>query len=166
MGVRFRLSNRMSLKGRLLIQNCLSASLQLNFDQIKDDPSGEATYAKIQNGLVVYVCFRSEADEATVAKMVKILLEAKIWSPHTKADVLANCDVLLVPQATLGAKLKGKQVQFHGNCEKTRGLELWSLLVDQMKQNKSNVNVEHGTYGNRQVLCMDTDGPFPHVFDI
>ena len=65
----------MSLKGRLLIQNCLSASLQLNFDQIKDDPSGEATYAKIQNGLVVYVCFRSEADEATVAKMVKILLE-------------------------------------------------------------------------------------------
>ena len=65
----------MSLKGRLLIQNCLSASLQLNFDQIKDDPSGEGTYAKIQNGLVVYVCFRSEADEATVAKMVKILLE-------------------------------------------------------------------------------------------
>ena len=91
---------------------------------------------------------------------------AKIWSPHTKADILANCDVLLVPQATLGAKLKGKQVQFHGNCEKTRGLELWSLLVDQMKQNKSNVNVEHGTYGNRQVLCMDTDGPFSRVFDI
>ena len=70
----------MSLKGRLLIQKCINASLQLNFDQLKDDPSGEAQFAKIKNGLVVYVCFRSEADEATVAKMVKILLEGMLHS--------------------------------------------------------------------------------------
>jgi len=155
----------MSLKGRLLVQNCLSARLQLNWDQIRDTEES-ANYAEITDGLVVYVCFRSEADEATVAKMVKILLEAKIWSPHTKADVLKDCDLLLVPQATLGAKLKGKMVQFHGNCEKSRGEELWALLIEKLRQNDSNVKVHHGTYGNRQVLRMDTEGPFSRVFDI
>ena len=71
-----------------------------------------------------------------------------------------------MPQATLGAKLKGKIVQFHGNCAKERGEELWALLIDQMGQNGSNVKVEHGRYGNRQVLRIDTDGPFSRVFDI
>ena len=65
------------VRGRLLIQNCISASLQLNWDQIKDRPEvkSEAEFAKIGSGLVVYVCFKKEADHTTVEKFAKILLE-------------------------------------------------------------------------------------------
>ena len=65
------------VRGRLLIQNCISASLQLNWDQIKDrqEVKTEAEFAKIGSGLVVYVCFKKEADHTTVEKFVKILLE-------------------------------------------------------------------------------------------
>ena len=44
------------IKGRLLLQNCISASLQLNWDQIKDGTlKSEPQFAKIESGLVVYV---------------------------------------------------------------------------------------------------------------
>ena len=66
-----------SVRGRLLIQNCISASLQLNWDQIKDG-TAEPEFAKIGSGLVVYVCFKKEADQTTVDKFVKILLEGAL----------------------------------------------------------------------------------------
>ena len=66
----------------------------------------------------------------------------------------------------MGAKLKGKMVQYHGNCEKEIGEELWKSLIYKLKENSSNINVEHGTYGNRQVLNMNTEGPFSRIFDI
>ena len=102
------------IRGRLLIQNCISASLQLNWDQIKDG-TGEAEFAEIGSGLVAYVCFKKEADQTTVDKIVKILLEggswkiarmivfnfiylAKIWNAHGKPEPMNDCDLLLVPQ--------------------------------------------------------------------
>merc|ERR1711892_311482 len=66
---------RMSLIGRILVQNCVTARLQLNFDQIEANTETEPIFAEIESGLIVYVCFRAEADETTVAKMAKILLE-------------------------------------------------------------------------------------------
>jgi len=66
------------VRGRLLIQNCISASLQLNWDQIKNG-TAEPEFAKIGSGLVVYVCFKKEADQTTVDKFVKILLEGALY---------------------------------------------------------------------------------------
>jgi len=38
-------------------------------------------------------------------------------------------DVLVIPQATLGGKLKGKSVQYHGLVDKTLGEELFTMFV-------------------------------------
>lgn len=158
--------DKVDLKGRILIQNCISAKLQLNWDQRNSASEQSAKFVTVENALVVYVCFKSNADETTVSKIVKLVLEAKIWNAHASAECIHDCDVLLIPQATLGAKLKGKQVQYHGNCEKQKGNTLWDLLIEKMKSNQSNVRVAHETYGNRQVLSMETEGPFSRIFDI
>lgn len=82
-------------------------------------------------------------------------------------------DVLIIPQATLGGKLKGKKMQYHANIEKEKGLELYSQFVTLCEKELSastkcaeaGVLVKHGTYGNRQVLKLDTNGPYTHLIE-
>lgn len=81
--------------------------------------------------------------------------------------------VLIIPQATLGGKLKGRSMQYHANIEKERGNVLYSLLVTQCERElmanarctEAGVVLKHGTYGNRQVLKVDTNGPFTHMIE-
>ena len=74
-----------------------------------------------------------------------------------------KCHILVIPQATLGGKVKGKQLQYHGNIKKDLGLEMYKIFCNELKG--SELKVEFGTYGNRQVLSMVTEGPFSHVVD-
>lgn len=83
-------------------------------------------------------------------------------------------DILVIPQATLGGRLKGKQMQYHSNVEKNMGMELYTSFVEGLRQattssatwQEANCTVHHGTYGNRQVLSMDTNGPYSHVIEL
>ncbi|KFP26269.1 putative D-tyrosyl-tRNA(Tyr) deacylase 2, partial [Colius striatus] len=82
-------------------------------------------------------------------------------------------DVLIIPQATLGGKPKGRKMQYHVNIEKEKGLELYSQFVTLCEKELSasakcveaGVLVKHGMYGNRQVLKLDTNGPYTHLIE-
>lgn len=82
-------------------------------------------------------------------------------------------DVLIIPQATLGGRVKGKNMQYHANSGKEEGLELYSQFVSlcekalaaNSKCAEAGVAVAHGTYGNRQVLKLDTNGPYTHLIE-
>lgn len=84
-------------------------------------------------------------------------------------------NVLIVPQATLGGKMKGRSVQYHSNISKDEGRVFYekfiTLCEETVQANSTNLpdsppkKVKHGTYGNRQVLSVETNGPFTHVFD-
>ena len=82
-------------------------------------------------------------------------------------------DILIVPQATLGGTLKGKVMQYHKNIEKDTGLQLYTAFVqrcqEKAQQNmtfkEADCSVKWGTYGNRQVLNMDTNGPYSHIVE-
>uniref|UniRef100_A0A8C9G0F0 D-aminoacyl-tRNA deacylase n=1 Tax=Pavo cristatus TaxID=9049 RepID=A0A8C9G0F0_PAVCR len=82
-------------------------------------------------------------------------------------------DVLIIPQATLGGKLKGRKMQYHANIEKEKGMELYSQFVTLCEKElaanakcmEAGVLVKHGTYGNRQVLKLDTNGPYTHLVE-
>lgn len=82
-------------------------------------------------------------------------------------------DVLIIPQATLGGRVKGKNMQYHSNSGKEEGLELYSQFVSlcekalaaNSKCAEAGVVVAHGTYGNRQVLKLDTNGPYTHLIE-
>uniref|UniRef100_H3BXN2 D-aminoacyl-tRNA deacylase n=1 Tax=Tetraodon nigroviridis TaxID=99883 RepID=H3BXN2_TETNG len=70
--------------------------------------------------------------------------------------------LLIVPQATLGGKAKGRAMQYHTDISKEDGLRLHSAFVSLWEQEvaKAGPTVRHG-YGNRQVLSLDTNGPSP-----
>ncbi|NXI97103.1 DTD2 deacylase, partial [Psophia crepitans] len=128
----------------------------------------------IQRGLVIYICFFKGADEDLVPKIVSTLLNAKL-SENESGEYVSVLDlpgdVLIIPQATLGGKLKGRKMQYHANIEKEKGLKLYSQFVTLCEKElaanakcmEAGVLVKHGTYGNRQVLKLDTNGPYTHL---
>jgi len=182
----------MSFSGRLLIQNCESAELELNWDQIRAGEQSEVQKCEIKKGLVIFVCFRESTTDEILPKMIKTILTTKIVQQTDAKPGEIFCKnlckilifgvltqifsasvvdtggaVMIIPQATLGGKIKSKQIQYHGNIKKDIGHTMYNnfctLLLEQ--SDKTDTKVVMGTYGNRQVLRMDTEGPFSHVID-
>ena len=79
-------------------------------------------------------------------------------------------DILIVPQATLGGRVKGRGMQYHGNIDKQTGSQLYEQFVGRCReavhQTAEQCAVHCGTYGNRQVLSIVTNGPYSHVVDL
>jgi len=83
-------------------------------------------------------------------------------------------EVLIIPQATLGGRIKGNVMQYHKNIDKAIGEQLYSGFVRacQAIVEKNGPSIEHGcgvlkgTYGNRQVLSVETNGPFSHIIEV
>ncbi|NXT81632.1 DTD2 deacylase, partial [Zapornia atra] len=157
---------------RVFLQQCVSARLQVK----PPEHGSEAEWVEIQRGLVIYICFFKGADEDLVPKIVDTLLNAKL-SENESGEYVSVLDlpgnVLIIPQATLGGRLKGRKMQYHANIEKEKGRELYSQFVTlcekelaaNAKGTEANVLVRHGTYGNRQVLKLDTNGPYTHLIE-
>ncbi|XP_035183632.1 D-aminoacyl-tRNA deacylase 2 isoform X1 [Oxyura jamaicensis] len=157
---------------RAMLQQCLSARLQVR----PPENGSEAEWVEIQRGLVIYICFFKGADEDLVPKIVNTLLNVKL-SENESGEYVSVLDlpgnVLIIPQATLGGKLKGRKMQYHANIEKEKGLELYSQFVTlcekdlaaNAKCTEAGVLVKYGTYGNRQVLKLDTNGPYTHLVE-
>lgn len=87
-----------------------------------------------------------------------------------KSVVDCNFDLLIIPQATLGGKLKGTAAQYHGLVSKDLGSDLYHSFVSAIREFKDPKKswagkVECGIYGARQILKMDTNGPFTHLFE-
>eukprot|EP00075_Anas_platyrhynchos_P024263 XP_027313516.1 D-aminoacyl-tRNA deacylase 2 isoform X1 [Anas platyrhynchos] len=107
---------------------------------------------------------------------VNTLLNVKL-SENESGEYVSLLDlpgnVLIIPQATLGGKLKGRKMQYHANIEKEKGLELYSQFVTLCEKElaanakcmEAGVLVKYGTYGNRQVLKLDTNGPYTHLVE-
>lgn len=81
--------------------------------------------------------------------------------------------ILIVPQATLGGRMKGRAIQYHHNINKDKGFELYNRFIELCKTyasenprwKQSGCRVEAGTYGIRQVYSSETNGPFLHIIE-
>ncbi|XP_060081319.1 D-aminoacyl-tRNA deacylase 2-like [Ylistrum balloti] len=164
-----------AVKARLLLQQCLSARLQV-------EPASEleeAKYVEIGKGLIIYVCFMKGATEETVEKMVKSALNTCL-SPSQDPSATKRVsvlelpgDVLIIPQATLGGTPKGKAMQYHKNIAKDEGEKLYANFVSlcevslhmSEKAREQGKQVRAGTYGNLQVFRTDTNGPYTHLLE-
>ncbi|XP_052041831.1 D-aminoacyl-tRNA deacylase 2 [Apodemus sylvaticus] len=159
-------------QARALLQQCLHARLQVR----PAEGDAAAQWVEIRRGLVIYVCFFKGADTELLPKMVNTLLNVKLSETDTGKHVSVldlPGDVLIIPQATLGGRVKGRSMQYHSNSGKEEGLELYSQFVSLCEKAVANnskcveagVAVAHGTYGNRQVLKLDTNGPYTHLIE-
>ena len=156
---------------RVLLQQAISASLRLPpLDETEEvvlevggDGAGQAT--------VCFVCFMSEANEEMVAKAVKAvtsvkLTEVKEGEKRVALTSSATSEVLVVPQATLGGRLKGNSVQYHGNVKVEAGARLYEVFCAGLAEKLGEGRVKRGRFGARQILSTDTSGPYSHTFDI
>lgn len=81
--------------------------------------------------------------------------------------------ILIIPQATLGGRMKGKMIQYHKNVEKDKGLDLYNRFIELCKKyasenekwTKAGNSIVSGTYGIRQIYSTETNGPFLHLIE-
>lgn len=160
---------------RIIIQQCLSARLQVQPPTETEDER----WVEISRGIVIYLCFLKGSNLDIIPKVVKSILNVRLSEttgrPRNVSVLELPGDVLIVPQATLGGKMKGRSVQYHSNISKDEGRVFYekfiTLCEETVQANSTNLpdsppkKVKHGTYGNRQVLNVETNGPFTHVFD-
>ena len=157
---------------RVLLQQATSASLRLPaLDELTDkeevlevgsDDAGQAT--------VCFVCFMGEATEEMVAKAVKVVTSVKLTElkEGEKRVALTNSpssEVLVVPQATLGGRLKGNSVQYHGNVKVEYGARMYDLFCTGLAEKLGEERIKRGRFGARQILSTITNGPYSHTFD-
>ncbi|XP_029350193.1 D-aminoacyl-tRNA deacylase 2 [Echeneis naucrates] len=157
---------------RTVLQQCLQARLQVK----PADHTSEAQFVQIDRGMVIYVCFFKGATDDILPKMVSTLLNLRLCESDSGKMVSVlelPGSVLIVPQATLGGKAKGRAMQYHNNISKEDGLRLYGAFVALCEKELTaaaasagtEVTVKHGTYGNRQVLKLDTNGPYTHLME-
>jgi len=103
---------------------------------------------------------------------VKVALNVRLSENDSKLVSILELpgDVLIVPQATLGGRVKGRGIQYHSNVDKQTGSQLYERFVSRcreaVQQTATQCTVHCGTYGNRQVLSTVTNGPYSHIIDI
>jgi D-tyrosyl-tRNA(Tyr) deacylase len=162
---------------KLVIQQCVSARLK---------PPDGADDLVIGAGMVVFVCFTRAATEESAIRAAETVSKMKLCeqeeeenaaaaAPAIRTSVLEKPgDMLIVPQATLGGKLKGSRLQYHGNVDKASGETLFAAFCGALRALSRNhpktsekCKVLHGVYGARQMLSLDaTQGPYTHAFQI
>ncbi|XP_004584799.2 D-aminoacyl-tRNA deacylase 2 [Ochotona princeps] len=159
-------------QARALLQQCVHARLQVR----PAEGDAAAQWVEVERALVIYVCFFKGADKELLPKMVNTLLNVKLSETENGKHVSVldlPGNVLIIPQATLGGRVKGRSMQYHSNSGKEEGSELYAQFVSLCEKElatnskcaEAGVVVKHGTYGNRQVLKLDTNGPYTHLIE-
>ena len=159
---------------RVLLQQATSASLRLpvldgltDKEEVLQVGGGDAGQAT-----VCFVCFMGEATEEMVGKAVKVVTSVKLTELKEGEKRVAltssssSSEVLVVPQATLGGRLKGNSVQYHGNVKVEDGARLYDLFCTGLAEKLGEERIKRGRFGARQILSTITNGPYSHTFDI
>uniref|UniRef100_A0A3Q4I592 D-aminoacyl-tRNA deacylase n=1 Tax=Neolamprologus brichardi TaxID=32507 RepID=A0A3Q4I592_NEOBR len=150
---------------RTVLQQCLQARLQVK----PADEHSEAQFVQIERGMVIYICFFKGATDDVLPKMVSTLLNLRL-SESDSGKMVSVLDLpgslLIVPQATLGGKAKGRGMQYHNNISKEDGLRLYSAFVALCEKElnaavctNAGVKVEHGLYGRKQEITLNSVEP-------
>lgn len=123
--------------------------------------------------MVVYVCFLKNATEETVDKLTKHIINVRVFRSKIGRGRMSvsevQGDILLVPQSTIGGKPKGKSMQYHLNIEKAYGISLYHKLCQQVRSRVEKIysgNVKCGVYGTKELLTIESNGPFTHMIEV
>lgn len=116
-----------------------------------------ARYVSIGDGVIIHVAFLQGATETAIDAAVKQVCSTRVFlipaigataeqraavtatdgtaatRPKPVALAESDCDVLVVPQATMAGKPKGKVVQYHGQAPKDDALALYGRFCSQLR---------------------------------
>ena len=132
---------------------------RVRFAQVEVD---KQLIADIQGGLLVFLGFEKQDDEAVARRMLERLLGYRVFSDEQGKMNLSLKDVdgglLLVPQFTLAADTrKGARPSFSSAATPDAGLALFDYMVEEARQMHD--RVETGQFGADMQVSLLNDGP-------
>ena len=144
-----------------LLQRVKSASVVVESKEI----------AAIEQGLLVLLGVEKKDDSAVLERMAEKILKYRVFSDeHDKMNLSVmdvNGSVLMVPQFTLAADTeKGLRPSFSNAAVPEKGFELFTQLIDIMRQKGSSMNpalshnwLQTGQFGADMAVQLLNDGP-------
>ena len=144
---------------RCLVQRVLSASVGV---------AGE-TIGSIERGYLVLLGVKNTDTEAVADKMLKKILDARLFEDENGKTNLSLKDVggelLLVSQFTLLANCKeGNRPSFIGAGSPDEAKRLYEYMVELGKN--SDIHTECGVFGADMKVSLENDGPFTIVLEL
>ncbi|XP_062378303.1 uncharacterized protein LOC134067195 isoform X1 [Sardina pilchardus] len=159
------------LRARTVLQLCSQAIIQTQ-KETKDD---NASYTRIDTGLVIYLTF-FDATEEIIPKMVRSLLQAKLFpvrgrEPSSVLDLPGS--VLIVPQDSLTGTLKDNKFQYLQRIDASHGQRLYNSFVSLCERALASSSrcveakcvVKHGVYGQKQSIFLNSEEPLTHIVE-
>ena len=110
--------------------------------------------------------FKSAFAKQLEEKRAPLMREVKEGERRVALTSSAFSEMLVVPQATLGGRLKGSSVQYHGNVKVEDGAKLYDVFCAGLAEKLGEGRLKRGRFGARQILSTVTSGPYSHTFDI
>lgn len=126
------------------------------------------TFKEIQKGLIVFLCVSHTDTDIDVDKLVNKLIKLRIFSDEKEKMNLdiktINGEILLIPQFTLLANLKGNnRPDFSGAADKDQAKRLYLLFAD--KLTKAGLLVKTGFFGKHMHIKSALNGPVTIILE-
>ena len=128
----------------------------------------EEQHAKIQTGLLAFVCFESEDVESVIDQFIKKISEFIFFNDDRgiMASNLKEIDgeLMLVSQFTLAAITnKGNKPSFHKAAKTDDARLLYNQLIKKLDQ--SSINYQSGEFGAKMNVALVNTGPVTFSFN-
>lgn len=135
-----------------LLQRITSASVVID----------NATVAKVEAGMLVFVAVQKQDTESTAEKMQQRILAYRIFADQqnkmNKNICEVNGDILVVPQFTLAANTtKGLRPNFSSAATPDQGKRLFDYFLDKLKAEYDRVS--SGKFAADMQVHLVNDGP-------
>ena len=141
-----------------LVQRVSSAEIFINEEQ----------HAKIQTGLLAFVCFESADVESTTDQFIKKISEFTFFDDNRGVMALnlkeIDGELMLVSQFTLAAITnKGNKPSFHKAAKTDDARLLYNQLIQKLDQ--SSINYQSGEFGANMNVALVNAGPVTFSFN-
>eukprot|EP00033_Pygsuia_biforma_P000770 GCRY01000898.1.p1 GENE.GCRY01000898.1~~GCRY01000898.1.p1 ORF type:complete len:166 (+),score=22.70 GCRY01000898.1:69-500(+) len=122
----------------------------------------EENKRSIAEGVIVCLSFLKEATIEKAQKAAEKLAGYKILS---KPFFNPECQVMIIPQACLAGKAKGKSIQYHSQVNKEEGVRIYQAFCDALKAQLGSDKVVAGIYDHTQSLKYESGAIHMHHFE-
>ena len=141
-----------------LVQRVSSAEIFINEEQ----------HAKIQTGLLAFVCFESADVESAIDQFIKKISEFTFFEDDRGVMALnlkeIDGELMLVSQFTLAAITnKGNKPSFHKAAKTDDARLLYNQLIKKLDQ--SSINYQSGDFGAKMNIALVNTGPVTFSFN-
>ncbi len=126
-------------------------------------------YASIKKGILAYVCFEKDDNEAVIDKFINKILNYKFFEEDNSIMSASlkeiEGELMIISQFTLAAITKrGNKPSFHKVLDSERANTLYNLLLKRL----SDFSIKHktGIFGADMDVHSINKGPVTFLFDI